>query len=177
MESEEEVMISCAKTKYYAMVGVSMAAIIAGVSLFVVPKNEVAINPGMLEAVGVVLISSFAAICLYCLAKALDRSPGLTIGKKGIVDNTSGPISAGDIAWGQIKGIEVSTIHSQKFLTINVRDLDPFVGHSSFLKGVSALVGVKFENSSIYIASSALAANFDDVVRVANEYFKKYGTA
>ena len=156
---------------YY--VGILVAA---GFWLLFTASAHAPYSPSMLKVAGTISIMLFGIIFLYCLVKSFDKTPGLSVGVKGLVDNSSGPISAGEIVWDQIKKIEVSTIHFQKFLTIYVRDLEPYVTCGNVLKRIAYLSNIKFTDGSINIAAGSLRMNFDDLTMLVQRYFKRYRT-
>ena len=133
-------------------------------------------NPLYVQGVAALGIAFFGLCGLYAFFKLFDMAPGLVIDSKGIIDNSSG-VSAGRIPWSEIQGFHTTTVQRQRFLTIDVKDPDKYVQRAPFVKRQLVGVNAKYFGGPIQISANALKINFDELLKVANDFFEKYGRA
>lgn len=177
MKKNEEVIILQRKTKSVVMILVGAMFVLGGIWLFVFASEHTSYNPVMLKIVGGIVVTLFGIVFLYGVKKLFDKTTGLKIGAKGLVDSSSGPISAGEIPWSQITKIQISTMQFQKFLTIHVRDPESYIARGNLLRQIVSKSNLKSTGSPINISAISLKMNFDDLIKLIQEYYKKYGSA
>jgi hypothetical protein len=133
-------------------------------------------NPLYIQGVAA-LGMAFSGLCgLYAFFKFFDSAPGLIIDAHGIVDNSSG-VSAGRIPWSDIQGFRTMTVQRQRFLTIDVKDPDKYIQRAPFLKRQLVGLNAKYFGGPIQISANTLKINFDELFKVANDFFEKYRQA
>lgn len=116
-------------------------------------------NPTVVSGIGMLSIAVFGLSTFVVIRKMRDNSPGLIIDKTGITDNSTG-ISAGHIAWRDIKEIKTSKLFNQKFLTIMLKESDP-----------------KKKDSDISITVTTLKYDFNELEALLKKEFEKYKVA
>jgi hypothetical protein len=125
------------------------------------------------ETIAIACIAFFGLCGLSALFKLFDFSPGLVIDAEGIVDNSSG-VSAGRIPWSDIRGFTVTTVQGQRFLTVKVANPKKYVQRGHVLKRLLVNANATYFGGAIQISANSLKIDFDELVRVANEFREKY---
>jgi hypothetical protein len=110
---------------------------------------------------------------LSAVWKFFDSAPGLIIDDQGIVDNSSG-VSGGRIPWSEIKGVHVTTVQMQRFLTIEVRDPEKYIQRASFLKRQLVRLNARHFGGPIQISANTLKINFDELLNIVSHRLEKY---
>jgi hypothetical protein len=135
-------------------------------------------NPaGLLTYALLVITILFFGFCgLHAAFKLFDRSPGLVIDDQGIIDNSSG-LAAGRILWSEIKGIQVTRVHGQRFLTIDVQAPEKYVDRFSYLRRKFVRLNATYFGGPIHIPATTLKLGFDELVDIVRENFEKHRPA
>ena len=102
-----------------------------------------------------------------------DSKPGLVLSPDGINDNSSG-VSAGLIPWSEIVSINITSLHSQKFLTFIVENPEKYAEQGSYLKRKMDAANLKYFDSPIQISSNALKMDFQELTEIVNQYYDQY---
>lgn len=127
-----------------------------------------------IKTVAIIAIAFFGVVAIFVLKKLFDNSPGLIINSQGIFDNSSG-VAVGLIPWDQITGFSVSSIQSQRILTIHVRHPEDYLNKGNFMKRMAIRANARFYDSPVQLSSNALKMNFDELITAIHQYFEKYG--
>jgi len=179
MSSLEEKIIELSKTKILLIVIGSLVFIAFGcwmVSLDVlqIESQRRFNNPLFVYGIGWSGIVFFGFCALYGTNKLFDRNPGLIFSRMGITDNSSG-VSAGLIPWNEIAGFDVYVIHRQKMLVVLLKNPDKYIELGSVFKRTLNRANYKISGSPVVIASNSLKINFDELLKLCNEYYAKHG--
>ena len=104
--------------------------------------------------------------------KMFDRKPGLVLSSLGITDNSS-VHSAGFIPWAEISGFG---IYQQITLTVLLVNPQKYINSGGAFKRAINNMKYKQTGSPIFITPSyTLKIEFNDLLNLFNEYFRKYG--
>jgi hypothetical protein len=104
--------------------------------------------------------------------KLFDIRPGLVLDAEGIIDNSSA-ISAGRIAWADVRSLRVQTVKGRPVLTVEVRDPEKYIRRAPLLKRVLVRLNAEFFGGPIHISAVALRMNFDELAATVREFHKK----
>jgi hypothetical protein len=167
MDTDEEIIIPLSKLKLLLGLSGSICFVLLGGWLFTIVDF-------FIKAVALIAIVFFGVVAIYISKKLFDNSPGLIINSKGIFDNSSG-VAVGLIPWDQITGFSVSSIQSQRFLTVHVRYPENYLNKGNFMQRMAIKANANFYDSPVHISPNSLKINFDELVIVIHQYFEKYG--
>jgi hypothetical protein len=167
------VVIPLSKRKIVLLLLGSLAFV--GISVWLWSIADSLILPDELHAKGAALAGvAFFGLCgIYAVIKICDGSPGLIIDAQGIVDNSSG-VSAGRIPWGEITGLKVSEIAGQRFLTIEVVNPRKYVERGDSFQRMLNAMNMKMVGSPINISSNTLQLDFNELLSVLTQAWKRY---
>jgi hypothetical protein len=121
-----------------------------------------------------VCIIFFGSCAVFALRKLFDSSPAVIISAEGILDNSSG-ISAGIIRWSEIKGMWVTEVQRQKFLTIDVHTPDVYVDRGNVIQRYLKRTNAKLYGSPVQISANGMALAFDEFLQAIDENFQRFG--
>lgn len=173
MDTDQELIIPLSKTKMILTLLGSIAFVVLGGWLLIYASNGAEFIPFFVQAVGVSAIVFFGIVAIFASKKLFDKSPGLIINAKGIFDNSSG-VSVGLITWDQITGFSVSTVESQRFLTIHVHNPEAYLNRGNFLQRIAIKANSKFYGSPVQLSSNSLQTNFDELLKTIQQYHERY---
>lgn len=176
MNTEKELVIPVSKTKIFLITFGAAAFVALGILLFVIADEQPRYDPLVVKLVGVAAILFFGLAFGFSVKKLFDPSPGLIISADGIVDNSSG-VAAGKIPWNEITGLTVTTVHSQRFLTVHVHHPERYLDQGGFLRRMANKANFKYYGSPIQISANSLKINFDDLITTIRQHLKKHGGA
>jgi hypothetical protein len=179
MDSSEEKTIELSKTKLLLLIFGSLAFI--GLGAWMVSLDAAQIeaqrrfnDPMFVHGIGWLAIAFFGWCGVIGIRKFFDKMPGLIFSSAGITDNSSG-VSAGLIPWSDIIGFNIYEIQKQKMLIVLVKNPDIYIEIGSVIKRSLNRANYKMCGSPIAISSNSLKINFDELLKLSNEYFTKYG--
>jgi len=101
---------------------------------------------------------------------------GLVIDDLGFTDESS-PLAAGFIAWSQIKGFRVLRTERQKILYVILDDPAEYIAGARLVKRTLLRAIDKLGGSPVFITTSSLAVDFDELVRLMNDGLTQYRRA
>jgi hypothetical protein len=172
-ETAERLLIPLSRTKITFLLLGSAAFIAASVWLWANADRIPRRNPLYVEAVAIAGVGFFGLCGFYALVKIFDGAPGLIVDVEGIVDNSSA-VSAGRIPWSDIRGFKITSVHKQKFLTIEVYNAETYLQRASFLKRPLVALNMKYFDSPVQISANTLKIDFDRLVRLVTDSHAKY---
>lgn len=114
----------------------------------------------------------FGLLVLPALRLALARSPGLILRRDGFVDSSSA-IPAGFVPWREVRELVVSTVSSQRMLTVKVRDPEPYLRRGNLLQRALVRANLRLTGSPINLTSNGLRIGFDELVRLFREHCER----
>ena len=181
MNSSDEKIIALSKTKLILLVAGSCIFVAGGLWMLSISAAEVESHrryndPLFVHGVGIVAALFFGLCGLVGIKKLFDKKPGLVFNNHGIISNSSG-VSAGLIPWSEISGFDIYEVHKQKMLVILLKNPDKYIEMGNTLKRNLNKVNFKLCGSPIAITSNALQINFDELLKISNEYLAKYGSS
>lgn len=181
MAISEEKVIELSKTKLLLLIFGSLAFI--GIGAWMVLPDSGQIEPQrsfndplFVHGIGWVAIVFFGWCGVIGIRKFFDKKPSLVFSSVGITDNSSG-VSAGLIPWSEISGFNIYAIQKQKMLIVLVKNPDKYIEVGSVVKRTLNRANYKMCGSPIAITSNSLKISFDELLKLSNEYFTKYGNA
>ncbi|WP_078119463.1 STM3941 family protein [Thiosocius teredinicola] len=168
------IIVPLSKQKIFLLTLAAGIFVAAGVWLYLSASSDVGWeNPLFVQIVAVIGVLFFGLCTAYGLRKMFDTTPGMVIDDKGIVDNSSG-VSAGFIPWSDVIGFKVTTMHNQRFLSIEVQNPEKYIEQASGLKRRVVAMNAKFFGGPIHISSNTLKIRFDDLVERVLEAHATY---
>jgi hypothetical protein len=179
MANSEEKIIELSKTKLILLILGSLAFIGIGAWMLSLEAAQIEAqrrfnDPLLVHGIGWVAIVVFGWCGVIGIRKYFEKKPGLIFSSVGITDNSSG-VSAGLIPWSEISGFNIYEIQKQKMLIVLVKNPDKFIEVGSVIKRTLNRTNYKMCGSPIAITSNSLKINFDELLKLSNAYFTKYG--
>lgn len=126
-------------------------------------------NPGVIKLVAVATIVVFGFFAVLMLKLYLDKTPGLIISTEGIVDNSSA-ISAGEIQWSEVTGMDEVVISGQKMLAIHVTDTEKYANTGNRMQQMAKRTNIKMVGTPINIAATGLKISHSELVALIVAY-------
>lgn len=176
MNTDNELVIPLSKTKIVLIAFGAMVFVALGNWLIIIAGGNPRFSSDFITVVGVVAVAFFGLVFLFASKKLLDKSPGLVINSDGIVDNSSG-VAAGLIPWKEITKLSVTTVQSQRFLTVHVHNPESYLDRGNWLKRIANKANYKLYGSPVQISANGLKTNFDELLEIIEQQFKKYGNS
>ncbi|PZP48296.1 MAG: hypothetical protein DI598_10150 [Pseudopedobacter saltans] len=150
----------------------ALAFVVIGLWFIVKPpyiSNPLLGNPIVLFIIGLASVIFFGIIAIINIRKFFDKRAGLIIDKDGIWDNSSG-VSAGLVAWSDIRQIKVTQIMSQRFIILIVDNPQTYIERvKNPLKRKTMDFNYKSYGSPISISANSLNTNFDKLYNLLME--------
>ncbi len=181
MASSEEKIIELSKIKLLLLIAGALA--LAGIGFWMASLDAAKIdanlrfnNPLFVHGIGWFGIVFFGWCGVIGIRKFFDKKPGLIFSPVGITDNSSG-VSAGLIPWSEISGFNVYAFQRQKMLIVLLKNPDKYLEIGSAIKRTLNKTNYKMCGSPIAITSNSLKINFDELLKISNTYFTKYGNS
>ena len=176
MAKEEQIEIQLSKTKMVLTFLGSMMFVGIGLWLLINPPSSnhwFFGNPTVILITGIASVMFFGLGVIISIRKFLDKQPGLTINRQGIIDNSSG-ISAGLIPWTDIQEIKTYQVLNQKFLMFKVSNPEDYLEKiKNPLKRKAMKMNYKTYGLPISI-SNALQIKFDDLHKLLTDKMNEY---
>lgn len=169
INTDEEIVIRLDKFNLVLITMGSAIFVITGIVMIVVPVEK-----GYIAAI--LAIVTFGVFFCFGMFKIFDRSPGLVINSSGILDNSSG-LSVGLIDWDDIEGFSERKMHSQRILTVHVRNPDKYLKRGNFLQRKANRANLRMAGSPIQISAITIRTDFDALNRICQSYLDRYGQA
>ncbi|MPM22896.1 hypothetical protein SDC9_69356 [bioreactor metagenome] len=122
----------------------------------------------MIRIVGVIGAVFFGG-CLYFIVKRLFRPKNiLEINANGFIDNSSA-ISPGFVHWKDVKDIYMSSIATQEFISVTLKDFDKFLQELPPAKRIPVSANVKLSYAPIQINLNSANASYEEVLAVMQQ--------
>jgi hypothetical protein len=118
----------------------------------------------------------FGLVFVFGIKRLTHMPPGLTLTPDGLLDNSNG-VSIGAVRWSDVTRVTVSSIASTRFLVFHVRDPAPYFARGNALQRMGKRANAAMVGSPVTLASVALDIPFDELHRLVQTYFQKYGAA
>ena len=132
-------------------------------------------NPWMIFISGLASVLFFGLGAVLMFRKLSDKRIGLTINKEGIIDNSSGGVSAWLVLWSDIEEINVCEIFRQKFLIIVIKNPQEYLAKvKNPLKRKTMEANFKMTGSPISISDGILKTDFDKLHKLLVDKMKEY---
>jgi hypothetical protein len=180
MSVDEERVIALSRAKLALTTAGALLMAAAGVWFFVASDDGSLVTtlgrfvpPWVVHALGLAAALFGTAGAVYGVRKSFDREPGLTLGPRGLVDNSSA-VAAGVIPWSEITGLDTFEMHNQKMLVVHVGPAK-YVERGSALKRALNRANMGMCGSPIVISSNALQIPFDELRNELAAYLSRYG--
>lgn len=175
----EEKIIELSKNKIITSIIGSTIFVLLGVWFLsmdaqTIESQEEFNSPIFVYGFGIISIVFFGLCDLIWIKKFLDKSPGLVISSKGILDNSSG-VSAGVVPWEDISGIEEYQVKKQKFISIQVNNPEKYVNNGNPLQRMIHRANIKMCGTPVNISTNSLKISHKDLLGIITEYYQKHG--
>lgn len=118
---------------------------------------------------GVVL---FTAALVFFLRRFAGPPYSLVLKESGLWDNAS-EAALGLIAWEDIQSLKLGSIHSQKFIVIQVRNPDDYMSRLSPLRQKLAKANFQLTGSPVNIPLSYLDASTEDILQAIESFLNQ----
>ena len=178
MTQIEQIEIPLSKKKMWLYFFLAIMFIAMGILALINPSYFVSLffpNPTVIFISGLASVLFFGLGSVIMFRKLSDKKAGLIINKQGIIDNSSGGVSAGLVLWSDIEEIKISSIMSQKFLIIMVKNPRDYIAKvKNPLKRKSMEANYKMTGSPISISDNILQSNFDNLCKLLIEKMNEY---
>lgn len=171
-----EIIIRESKSESLMLSILSIIMVMA--SIFVLVTGFYEVN-GIYISIGI-LGSVFFGICAISIVKrtiktmnSKNTQPLLIINNEGISD-TSTMTSVGFVPWEEIKSVKIVTIVSQKYIGIEVNDIDNLMSRISFAKKLAIKSNSIIKYPPIIISLNSSELKIDKVFSIINERLEEY---
>jgi len=179
MGQSATIEISSSKGKLTKALVTSLAFVLIGCWLVIYQpavRNPAFNNPAVKTAVGVATILFFGIGVIYFSRKLFDKSPGIVIDEKGILDNSSAA-AAGFIPWSDIKQFATAKLMKQEFLIIVVNNPEHYLSkQTNFLKKKGMEYNNKNYGSPLAISANGLNCNLKELTSILESKLSEYKT-
>ncbi|MGF7047030.1 hypothetical protein J2T13_001532 [Paenibacillus sp. DS2015] len=122
--------------------------------------------------VGGLSIVVFGPCMVYFIYRLFNLKPMLIINEEGIMD-TSSLISAGELKWSEIQEIKVYQFMGQKFIGIQLYDLEAFLSQKSSFKRVLMKINARMVKSPINIAQPGMKLPLEQLYTMMLEHWER----
>jgi hypothetical protein len=113
----------------------------------------------------VIASAVFFGLCsLYGIWRLIRPAPALIIHPSGIFDNASA-LSAGFLRWDEISGVFVGRVHRQRFLAIDVKDVEGLLSRQSWLKARIMKMNVSLTGTVVNIPANVLPISLEELIQ------------
>ncbi len=165
IDSSQEITIPLSRTKLLLMLAAAIAFVAIGIWFVVAPpnfRNQFWANRAFVAGIGSIVV--FGLFAIFIVRKLGDRTPGLVVNEKGIVDN-AGAFPAGEIAWDDVLGIEDIEMSGQRMVLVFVRDPQPFIDrHTNAVKRKIVTMNAQMVGTPISISANSLQIEFEELL-------------
>ncbi|WP_077404833.1 STM3941 family protein [Cellulophaga omnivescoria] len=175
----ERIEIPLSKKKIYLKILGCLLFVVAGIwlffnaSLYLDFPLKLFRNPMVIKGVGILSILFFGTIAILHSKKIFDKNAGLIIDSSGITDNSSAT-SVGLIEWNDIFDIKTKKIMSTKFLLINIKNPEKYIGKAkSATKAKLMRSNMKMYGTPLSITSNNLKYDFEKLEQLIQTEFKQ----
>jgi hypothetical protein len=138
------------------------------------PRDSGAPTTPALEILSVIGILFFGSAALFAARKVLDGTPALVLDSEGMLDNSSA-LAVGRVRWAEITQIRVIEVARQRYLSVSVRDPEPFLEKGGPLRRKLNRANFLKVGAPINIKATTLAMPFDRVVERVSDFYRMYG--
>ena len=180
MDTARDLEIGISKVKASALTFGAMAMIAVGLRLLTLDDATIRAaigplrNPLFAHAVGLAGMVFFGLCAVVGVRKLFDARPGLKLGARGIVDNSSG-VAAGFIPWTDILGSHVYAVMNQRMLVITLRNPEKYIDVGNPARRWLNRANFRMCGSPVVLASNALKTDFDALVATFEAYRTAHG--
>ena len=165
IDSSPEIAIPLSRTKLLSMLAAAIAFVAIGVWFVVAPpdfRNPFWANRAFVAGIGSIVV--FGLFAIFLLRKLRDRTPGLVINERGIVDN-AGAFPAGEIAWDDVVAFEGMEMSGQRMVLVFVRDAQPYIDrHTNAVKRKIVAMNAQMAGTPISISANSLQIEFEELL-------------
>lgn len=124
-----------------------------------------------IQIIGIVAVVFFGVCGLFAFKKLFDKKDGLIINQDGIIDNASGT-SIGLVKWTDITGIEITQVHSQKFIMIEVSNPQYYINLQKNRIGKMAMkANYNKYGTPISISANSLKTDFTALKKLIEKQY------
>jgi hypothetical protein len=170
-----KIEIPLSNTKLLFGIAGSILFVVLGFYLFTtIAEQETKFNPMFVKVAGLACALFFGAAGIYGIIKLFDKSVGLIIDEKGIIDNINSS-SIGLIKWADIIEIRTKQVMSTKFLLIFTKDPKGILEKVSGMKRKLMAGNMKMYGTPLSITSKTLKYNFGDLEKLLKDRLNEHG--
>ncbi len=138
------------------------------VFILLIPLREPRSWPVMVP-IGLAGLLFFGLCLVYTVYRLFSPKPMLVNNAEGITDNASA-IGVGLVPWEEITGLRIYTFMGQKFLAVEVRDMEAILARFGPLKRLWIGLNIKLTGSGINIPSVGLPVTLEKLTAVITAY-------
>ena len=173
--THDRIVIASSKLKLGLMLLGAFLFVAGGLWLYAIADTQGRYSPIYVKAVSVAAIGFFGLCGIFVLFKLFDRSPGLILDREGIIDNSSG-VSAGRVAWRDIRDIQVISVYGQRFLAFVVGEPEKYLGKGNLVKRWFVRMNYRMYGTPVFISANTLKMKLDDLEEQIREFYGRYRT-
>lgn len=183
MSIDNERVIELSRTKLVALTAGSLVLAAAGAWLIVAGDGGALAGTlrrfapvWMVRGLGVVTVLTFGGFGVLLVIKALDRKPGLVLGREGFVDNSSA-VAAGFIPWSEVANVGLLELNGQRMLIVHVADPEKYAARGNPLKRALNRANTSMCGSPVVISANALRVSLPELHREFTSRLAAHGGA
>ena len=177
--NDAPVEILGSRTKLAGLIVIALLFLSGG--LWLALKPDVAVSTlfssaAIIRMVGIITAVCAGLACAFMLKQLGNKKPLVVISAEGITDRSS-VTSVGLIPWEDIVDIRETTVMNQKFVTVDVRNPEHYIGlQSSAFKRKIMQLNYDQYNSLISISANSLECKHFQLQHLLQSEFKNYQT-
>jgi hypothetical protein len=129
-----------------------------------------------LNLIGIFFIGVLLFALTHILSKLRDRSPGLVLSSQGVLYNVPA-VFPRIFPWKSIENLYVREVRTTQFIALKLRHPNQFLSQMNLISRFFWRINTYVANGIIYISSNVLDIEFEEMAKIAIQYFEKYRDA
>lgn len=180
MSNKEQIEIKLSKTKLTLILISSILFVAVGFWFVINPAkfiSPIVHSTTKIFIAGLAGILFFGFVGFFICKKLLDKGLGLIINDEGIIDNSSG-VSAGQILWSDISGIETMKVYRENLLMLIVDNPELYINkQTNAIKRKAMQMNFRMYGSPISISVNGLQCNFQELKSILEKKLAEFKTS
>jgi hypothetical protein len=176
MDLDKEYIIPFSRKKILSSIRGNIFLIALLSFFFWQSRSDPTENSVLLEVVPLALILLFLVILISSWRRLSDKSPGLIISPKGVVENSS-LFPVGLVIWKDVVGMYVKQYRSARWLMIEVCNPADYLSRDKLFVRMFRRLNSLYGGTPIFISAGLVDIDFDEMVSLIGMYCEKYGSA
>ncbi len=158
----DAIVIYPSRKKLLLMAGGSGAFV--ALALFFILSSDPQLQDLETRIAGIAGVAFFGLCLLYAFWRLARPTPAVVIHTSGIFDNASG-LSAGFLRWEEISRVRVASLKGQRFLAVDMKDVDALLSRQSGFKAKMMKMNVRLVGAAVNIPANTLPISLEELIQ------------